>query len=39
MADQPPAEPPTKSARVILAVLAVAIISALVAAAMMAGGV
>lgn len=38
MADQPPAEPPTKSARVILAVLALAIISALVTAAMLVGG-
>lgn len=38
MAVHPPAEPPTKGNRVILAVLALAIIGALVAAAMAAAG-
>ncbi len=38
MSDQPPAEPPTRSARVILAFMAIAVITALVTAAMVAAG-
>ncbi|APB00073.1 hypothetical protein NS506_06036 [Nocardia seriolae] len=38
MTDRTPAEPPTRSARVILVVMAIAVITALVTAAMVAGG-